>query len=207
MILSLEDLLSAPPGRRFRSASLCKHIAYLKREGVTRNGADARMFDATSDAADTRAFTERCGEGGITSGSRCRPRNTGEMVDLRAFTRELMTDAERPRNESRLGRGRSLEHRQPPYPSARPPPSRRWSGSRHQPRLHQQGLSGPGGGTGYAGAGTTQPSRKSAPTSRARSGRNAGQVSTDRSATSRMKAEESSTNDRPSPARTPSYAG
>ena len=43
-------------GARFRSAPLPKHIAYLKREGVTRDGEDARMFDATSDMADERAL-------------------------------------------------------------------------------------------------------------------------------------------------------
>ncbi len=32
-------------GKRFRSAPLAKHVAYLKREGVARDGADARMFD------------------------------------------------------------------------------------------------------------------------------------------------------------------
>ena len=48
-------------GTRFRSAPLPKHIAYLKRDGVTRDGADARMFDATSDAADEQAFAERSG--------------------------------------------------------------------------------------------------------------------------------------------------
>jgi hypothetical protein len=37
-------------GARFRSAPLSKHITYLKREGVTRDGAEARMFDAASDA-------------------------------------------------------------------------------------------------------------------------------------------------------------
>ncbi|MFX6857750.1 type VI secretion protein, partial [Acinetobacter baumannii] len=47
-------------GTRFRSAPLSKHITYLKREGVTRDGTDARMFDATSDAAEERAFAERC---------------------------------------------------------------------------------------------------------------------------------------------------
>ena len=35
-------------GGRFRSVPLSKHVAYLRREGVTRDGADARMFDATS---------------------------------------------------------------------------------------------------------------------------------------------------------------
>src|SRR5262249_17531438 len=43
-------------GKRFRSAPLAKHVAYLKREGVTRDGADARMFDARSDDADSQAF-------------------------------------------------------------------------------------------------------------------------------------------------------
>src|SRR5258707_153513 len=47
-------------GRRFRSAPLARHIAYLRREGVTRDGTDARMFDAESDNADAKAFAERC---------------------------------------------------------------------------------------------------------------------------------------------------
>jgi len=49
-------------GARFRSAPLPKHIAYLKREGVTRDGEDARMFDAASDTADERAFAKRCAD-------------------------------------------------------------------------------------------------------------------------------------------------
>src|SRR5271168_2998309 len=49
-------------GSKFRSAPLSKHVAYLKREGVTRDGADARMFDARSDDADTKAFAGRCAE-------------------------------------------------------------------------------------------------------------------------------------------------
>ena len=36
-------------GTGFRSAPLSKHVAYLKRDGVTHDGADARMFDARSD--------------------------------------------------------------------------------------------------------------------------------------------------------------
>ena len=47
-------------GNRFRSAPITRHVAYLKRDGVTRDGADARMFDAASDMADERAFAERC---------------------------------------------------------------------------------------------------------------------------------------------------
>src|SRR4030095_9498257 len=47
-------------GKRFTAAPLAKHVAYLKREGVTRDGQDARMFDAASDVADAKGFAERC---------------------------------------------------------------------------------------------------------------------------------------------------
>ena len=82
-------------GGRFRSAPLSKHVAYLKREGVTRDGADARMFDATSDDADTRTFAERCEEDRHHFRFTVSPEDAGKMADLRAFTRELMKDAER----------------------------------------------------------------------------------------------------------------
>jgi type IV secretory pathway VirD2 relaxase len=82
-------------GRRFRSAPLSKHVAYLKREGVTRDGADARMFDATSEDADTKAFAERCEDDRHHFRFTVSPEDASEMADLRAFTRELMADAER----------------------------------------------------------------------------------------------------------------
>ena len=47
-------------GKRFTAAPLAKHVAYLNPEGVTRDGQDARMFDAASDVADAKAFAERC---------------------------------------------------------------------------------------------------------------------------------------------------
>jgi type IV secretory pathway VirD2 relaxase len=82
-------------GGRFRSAPLSKYIAYLKREGVTRDGADARMFDATSDDADTKDFAKRCEEDRHHFRFTVSPEDAGQMADLRAFTRELMADAER----------------------------------------------------------------------------------------------------------------
>jgi type IV secretory pathway VirD2 relaxase len=82
-------------GGRFRSAPLSKHLAYLKRDGVTRDGADARMFDAASDDADTKAFAERCEEDRHHFRFTVSPEDAGQMADLRAFTRELMADAER----------------------------------------------------------------------------------------------------------------
>lgn len=82
-------------GNKFRSAPLAKHVAYLKRDGITRDGADARMFDARSDAVDERAFAERCEEDRHHFRFIVSPEDAAEMTDLRAFTRELMTDAER----------------------------------------------------------------------------------------------------------------
>ena len=80
---------------RFRSVPLSKHVAYLKRDGVTRDGADARMFDATSDDADTKAFVQRCEEDRHHFRFTVSPEDAGQLADLRAFTRELMKDAER----------------------------------------------------------------------------------------------------------------
>ena len=82
-------------GARFLSAPLSKHVAYLKRDGVTRDGADARMFDAASDDADTKAFAERCEEDRHHFRFTVSPEDAAQISDLRAFTRELMKDAER----------------------------------------------------------------------------------------------------------------
>ena len=82
-------------GSKFRSAPLSKHVTYLKREGVTRDGADARMFDARSDDVDTRAFAERCEQDRHHFRFTVSPEDAADMADLRAFTRDLMADAER----------------------------------------------------------------------------------------------------------------
>ena len=82
-------------GKRFRSAPLTKHVAYLKREGVTRDGVDARMFGVKSDTADSKAFAERCEDDRHHFRFTVSPEDATEMADLRAFTRELMADAER----------------------------------------------------------------------------------------------------------------
>jgi type IV secretory pathway VirD2 relaxase len=82
-------------GNRFRSAPLAKHVTYLKRDGITRDGADARLFDAQSDVIDERGFTERCEEDRHHFRFIVSPEDAAEMADLRSFTRELMADAER----------------------------------------------------------------------------------------------------------------
>ena len=82
-------------GARFRSAPLSKHVTYLKRDGVTRDGAEARMFDATSDTVDERAFAERCRDDRHHFRFIISPEDAAEIGDLRTFTRELMTDVAR----------------------------------------------------------------------------------------------------------------
>jgi type IV secretory pathway VirD2 relaxase len=82
-------------GARFRAAPLARHIAYLEREGVTRDGRDAAMFDARGDEADRNAFAERCEDDRHHFRFIVSPEDAVEMDDLRAFTRELMADMER----------------------------------------------------------------------------------------------------------------
>lgn len=81
-------------GKAFSSAPLSAHLSYLRRDGVTRDGETASMFDRNGDRADHSAFSERC------SGDRHHFRfiisleDGGEMEDLRAFTRDLAKQME-----------------------------------------------------------------------------------------------------------------
>ena len=81
-------------GSKFRSAPLVKHIAYLRREGVTRGGENARMFSARPDEADTKAFAERCEDDRHHFRFIVSPEDAPEMADLKTFTRKLMKEAE-----------------------------------------------------------------------------------------------------------------
>lgn len=79
-------------GVKFRSAPLARHIAYLERDGVTRDGTDACMFDAHGDEASGGAFAARCENDRHHFRFIVSPEDAGQMADLRAFTRELMED-------------------------------------------------------------------------------------------------------------------
>jgi type IV secretory pathway VirD2 relaxase len=79
----------------FRAAAAVRaHLSYLRREGVTKDGASARMFDAVSDDADLRAFAERAGDDGHHFRFIVSPEDATEMADLRAFTRDLVRQME-----------------------------------------------------------------------------------------------------------------
>jgi type IV secretory pathway VirD2 relaxase len=71
------------------------HLVYLRREGVTKEGAAGRMFDAERDDADHRAFADRCEEDRHHFRFIVSPEDAEQLSDLKAFTRDLMAQAER----------------------------------------------------------------------------------------------------------------
>lgn len=76
--------------RQSGRGTLGRHLNYLQRDGVTRDGQKGRLFGAEGDDLDRNAFAERC-EGDrhhfrfIVS-----PDDALEMADLKTFTRDLM---------------------------------------------------------------------------------------------------------------------
>lgn len=80
-------------GQRFRSASLATHVDYLKRDGVSRDGESAQLFDARSDDVDGRAFAESCETDRHHFRFIVSPEDGAELTDLRAFTRDLLEQA------------------------------------------------------------------------------------------------------------------
>ena len=82
-------------GASFRSAPLARHVSYLEREGVTRNGSDGQMFDAASNQADGEAFAQRCENDRHHFRFIVSPEDAVDMADLRTFIRELMQDMAR----------------------------------------------------------------------------------------------------------------
>lgn len=81
-------------GSRYRAAPLARHIAYLQREGVTRDETSARMFDARLEAADVDAFARRCEDDRHHFRFIVSPEDAASLADLRAFCRDLMGRAE-----------------------------------------------------------------------------------------------------------------
>jgi type IV secretory pathway VirD2 relaxase len=81
-------------GRALSSAPLSAHVAYLERDGVTRDRERAHMFSPTEDRADVRAFVKR----GLNDRHHFRfiiaPEDAAEMIDLKAFTRDLTAQME-----------------------------------------------------------------------------------------------------------------
>ena len=75
--------------------ALRAHVGYLQRDGVTRDGAQGKLFDAAGDEADGKTFTERCNDDRHHFRFIISPDDAGELEHLRSFTRELMDQASR----------------------------------------------------------------------------------------------------------------
>jgi type IV secretory pathway VirD2 relaxase len=82
-------------GRAFRSAPLSAHIAYLERDGVSRDGEKAHMFGAAEDRSDAAAFARRGHDDRHHFRFIVSPEDAAEMTDLKAFTRDLVAQMER----------------------------------------------------------------------------------------------------------------
>ena len=74
---------------------LTRHLNYLRREGVTRDGERARMFGPETDGADATEFSERCRDDRHHFRFIVSPEDAVDMEDLKRFTRELMAQAEK----------------------------------------------------------------------------------------------------------------
>ncbi|WP_181174981.1 conjugal transfer protein TrbF [Mesorhizobium sp. B2-8-9] len=73
-----------------RGAPLATHLNYLRREGVTRDDARARMFGPVVDDASTADFVDRCKDDRHHFRFIVSPEDASEMADLKSFTRDLM---------------------------------------------------------------------------------------------------------------------
>jgi type IV secretory pathway VirD2 relaxase len=78
-----------------KRAPLSAHLAYLRRDGVTKDGDPARMFGADSDDVDHKSFAERCDDDRHHFRFIVAPEDATELSDIKAFTRDLMADAGR----------------------------------------------------------------------------------------------------------------
>jgi type IV secretory pathway VirD2 relaxase len=71
------------------------HLAYVRRDGVERDGSPGRLYDAARDEADGRAFAERCVEDRHQFRFIVSPEDGAELAALRPFVRGLMAQAEK----------------------------------------------------------------------------------------------------------------
>jgi type IV secretory pathway VirD2 relaxase len=81
-------------GRAFRSAPMSAHLAYLARDGVSRDGEEAAFFGKETDLVDDRDFSGRCHGDRHHFRFIISPEDAADMTDLRAFTRDLARQME-----------------------------------------------------------------------------------------------------------------
>ncbi len=76
-------------------APLARHLDYLRRDGVTRDGEKARLFGPDNDSVDAKEFAERLEDDRHHFRFIVSPEDAVDLDDLKRFTRELMSQAEK----------------------------------------------------------------------------------------------------------------
>lgn len=74
--------------------SLAKHLRYIERDGVGRDGEPGRAYGPQTDEADLDAFKERCADDRHHFRFIVSPEDGAELDDLRTYTRHLMNRME-----------------------------------------------------------------------------------------------------------------
>lgn len=77
------------------AAPLGRHLDYLRRDGVTRDGEHGRLFNGGDDAPDGDAFAGRSADDRHHFRFIVSPEDAADMADLKGFTRELMTQVQK----------------------------------------------------------------------------------------------------------------
>ncbi|WCM85479.1 relaxase/mobilization nuclease and DUF3363 domain-containing protein [Acidovorax sp. NCPPB 3859] len=86
--------------RQASPRSLAKHLRYIERDGVGRDGEPGQAYGPQTDTADLDAFKERCADDRHHFRFILSPEDASELEDLRTYTRHLMG-----RMEADLGTG------------------------------------------------------------------------------------------------------
>ncbi|MDU1801101.1 MAG: type VI secretion protein, partial [Pseudomonas aeruginosa] len=76
--------------QRASPQSLAKHLRYIERDGVGRDGEPGQAYGPHTDAADLDAFKERCADDRHHFRFILSPEDGAELEDLRTYTRHLM---------------------------------------------------------------------------------------------------------------------
>ena len=80
--------------QRASPQSLAKHLRYIERDGVGRDGEPGRAYGSQTDAADLDAFKERCTDDRHHFRFIVSPEDGADLQDLRTYTRHLMARTE-----------------------------------------------------------------------------------------------------------------
>nr|WP_082881816.1 DUF3363 domain-containing protein [Acetobacter malorum] len=81
-------------GRGAHPGSLADHLAYLRRDGVTRDGEKARLFGPDGQEVGAKDFAARCRDDRHHFRFIISPEDAPEMADLDGFTRDLVQQME-----------------------------------------------------------------------------------------------------------------